>query len=163
MSARVAVMLRASTGSLALWVVSLIVPVIALLAAYLPEQASPCCNRRVREINSQITGDFNEGITGAKTIKDPRHRGAKDGRRLRAARPRTCARPRIRSRALPSDRLHPPRACSGLHCGHGAWCSGAAAIAGAASEVLMQIATLSAFTTYALSALIGADPDAWCA
>ncbi len=26
-------------------------------------------NRRIRELNSQITGDFNEGITGAKTIK----------------------------------------------------------------------------------------------
>ncbi len=26
-------------------------------------------NRRIRELNSKITGDFNEGITGAKTIK----------------------------------------------------------------------------------------------
>ena len=52
---------------LALWVLA-IVPLTALAAAFFQEKLV-VLNRRIREINSQITGNFNEGITGAKTTK----------------------------------------------------------------------------------------------
>jgi len=62
----VAVML-AINWKLALWVI-VIVPVTALGAAYFQKQLV-VLNRKIREVNSQITGNFNEGITGAKTTK----------------------------------------------------------------------------------------------
>lgn len=49
-------------------VVILIVPVIAVLTGYFQNRILHW-NRRVRKINSKITGSFNEGITGAKTSK----------------------------------------------------------------------------------------------
>ncbi len=52
---------------LSLYVVS-IVPVVAVLFAVFQKKLIQV-NREVREINSTITGNFNEGITGAKTIK----------------------------------------------------------------------------------------------
>lgn len=52
---------------LALWVLA-IVPLTALAAAFFQKKLV-ILNRRIREINSQITGNFNEGITGAKTTK----------------------------------------------------------------------------------------------
>ena len=52
---------------LALWVI-VIVPVTALGAAYFQKQLV-ILNRKIREVNSTITGNFNEGITGAKTTK----------------------------------------------------------------------------------------------
>ncbi len=52
---------------LALMVI-VIVPIIAVLFS-LFQRKLIYVNREVREINSRITSDFNEGITGAKTIK----------------------------------------------------------------------------------------------
>lgn len=52
---------------LALWVI-MIVPVTALGAAYFQKRLVGL-NRKIREVNSRITGNFNEGITGAKTTK----------------------------------------------------------------------------------------------
>lgn len=49
-------------------VVILIVPVIAVLTGYFQNRILHW-NRKVRKINSKITGSFNEGITGAKTSK----------------------------------------------------------------------------------------------
>ncbi len=49
-------------------VILLIVPAIAVLTGYFQNRILHW-NRRVRKINSQITGAFNEGITGAKTAK----------------------------------------------------------------------------------------------
>ncbi len=49
-------------------VVILIVPVIAVLTGYFQNRILDW-NRRVRKLNSKITGAFNEGITGAKTTK----------------------------------------------------------------------------------------------
>ena len=49
-------------------VVILIVPAIAVLTGYFQNRILHW-NRKVRKINSQITGAFNEGITGAKTSK----------------------------------------------------------------------------------------------
>ena len=45
-----------------------IVPIISVLFAIFQGKLVRV-NREIREINSTITGDFNEGITGAKTIK----------------------------------------------------------------------------------------------
>ena len=62
----IVVMLWMDPG-LALMVLS-IVPLFAVLFAIFQKKLVGV-NRQVREINSKITGNFNEGITGAKTIK----------------------------------------------------------------------------------------------
>ena len=62
----VVVMLVINTR-LALLVIA-IIPAIAVLYSIFQKRMIKV-NRQVREINSKITGDFNEGITGAKTIK----------------------------------------------------------------------------------------------
>lgn len=49
-------------------VVILIVPIIAVLTGYFQNRILHW-NRKVRKLNSKITGAFNEGITGAKTSK----------------------------------------------------------------------------------------------
>ena len=51
-------------------VVVLVVPFAAALTAYFQPRILQW-NRKVRKINSKITGAFNEGITGAKTSKTP--------------------------------------------------------------------------------------------
>lgn len=48
--------------------VVLIVPLITVIFS-LFQKGLICVNREIREINSKITGNFNEGITGAKTVK----------------------------------------------------------------------------------------------
>lgn len=48
--------------------VLVIVPIVALVSVYFQRKLTRL-NRRVREINSEITGAFNEGITGAQTSK----------------------------------------------------------------------------------------------
>ena len=62
----VAVMLLVN-ARLAMLVI-VILPLIALLFSVFQTKLIRV-NREVRELNSKITGDFNEGITGAKTIK----------------------------------------------------------------------------------------------
>lgn len=52
---------------LALWVI-VIVPITAVGAAFFQKKLV-ALNRKIREVNSKITGNFNEGITGAKTTK----------------------------------------------------------------------------------------------
>ena len=61
------VVMLAVNARLALWVLA-IVPIVSLAAAFFQKKLVSL-NRRIREINSQITGNFNEGITGAKTTK----------------------------------------------------------------------------------------------
>lgn len=54
------------------WKLALLVMVIVpflLVAATFFQKKLVVLNRRIRETNSQITGNFNEGITGAKTTK----------------------------------------------------------------------------------------------
>ena len=46
----------------------LLIPVAAVLIAYFQKHLV-VLNRRIREINSTITGNFNEGITGARSIR----------------------------------------------------------------------------------------------
>jgi ATP-binding cassette subfamily B protein len=48
--------------------VSLVLPVAAVVIV-LFQRALFHVNKKIRELNSRITGDFNEGITGARTIK----------------------------------------------------------------------------------------------
>ena len=48
--------------------VMMILPLVTLLFAYFQKKMI-AVNRQVREVNSRITGNFNEGITGARTIK----------------------------------------------------------------------------------------------
>ena len=62
----VAVMLVINTR-LALLVIA-ILPLIVILFSLFQKHLIRV-NRQIREMNSRITGDFNEGITGAKTIK----------------------------------------------------------------------------------------------
>ena len=60
------VMLK-TNARLAFWVL-LIVPVIAVVAQMF-QLKLVTLNHKIREVNSQITSNFNEGITGAKTTK----------------------------------------------------------------------------------------------
>lgn len=62
----IVVMLRINF-KLALWVIA-ILPLAALGMAFFQKKLVTL-NRKIREINSRITGNFNEGITGAKTTK----------------------------------------------------------------------------------------------
>lgn len=62
----VAVML-VTNFKLALCVIA-IIPLTALAATFF-QRKLVTINRKIREINSRITGNFNEGITGAKTTK----------------------------------------------------------------------------------------------
>ncbi len=48
--------------------VAVIVPVVAVISVYFQRKLTRL-NRKVREINSEIVGDFNEGITGVATSK----------------------------------------------------------------------------------------------
>ena len=61
------VVMMAINIRLALFVM-MILPLVTLLFAYFQKKMI-AVNRQVREINSRITGNFNEGITGARTIK----------------------------------------------------------------------------------------------
>ena len=63
-SAAVMVMLN---PRLALLVLS-IIPLLAVLFGFFQKKLIHI-NREIREVNSRITGNFNEGITGAKTVK----------------------------------------------------------------------------------------------
>ena len=60
------VMLKVNV-KLAFWVL-LIVPIIAVVAQMF-QMKLVTLNHKIREVNSHITGNFNEGITGAKTTK----------------------------------------------------------------------------------------------
>ena len=61
------VVMLAINARLALMVM-VILPLIVVLYSLFQKKLI-YANRRIRELNSKITGDFNEGITGAKTIK----------------------------------------------------------------------------------------------
>ena len=52
---------------LALWIVILLVAAAAIITFF--EKRLVVSNRKIREFNSVITGDFNEGIAGARAIK----------------------------------------------------------------------------------------------
>ena len=61
------VIMLAVNARLAL-ILFLLIPVAVLIIIYFQKHLV-VLNRKIREINSKITGNFNEGITGARTIK----------------------------------------------------------------------------------------------
>ncbi len=63
----VLIMMLAINIKLALYILALL-PFAALMIVFF-QRILVVLNRKIREINSTITGDFNEGITGAKQIK----------------------------------------------------------------------------------------------
>ena len=52
---------------LALWMVAMLAAAAFLITVFQTKLVA--VNRRIREMNAKITGDFNEGITGARSIK----------------------------------------------------------------------------------------------
>ena len=62
----IAVMLYTSPG-LAVWMIFLLAVSTAVISFF--QKKLIVIGRRVRELNSRITGDFNEGISGAKSVK----------------------------------------------------------------------------------------------
>lgn len=61
------IVMLAINAKLALMVLTIIPLIVILFSVFQTKLIR--INREIREINSKITGDFNEGITGAKTIK----------------------------------------------------------------------------------------------
>lgn len=61
-----AVMLR--TNRRLTLIVLVVIPIVTAIVALMQSKLTEA-NRRIREMNSRITGSFNEGITGAKTVK----------------------------------------------------------------------------------------------
>jgi len=49
-------------------IVLAVIPAVTVLVAFMQKHLTSA-NRKIREMNSKITGSFNEGITGAKTVK----------------------------------------------------------------------------------------------
>ncbi len=49
-------------------IVLVVIPIVTAIVSLMQKKLTDA-NRRIREINSKITGSFNEGITGAKTVK----------------------------------------------------------------------------------------------
>lgn len=49
-------------------IVLVVIPIVTAIVALMQSKLTDA-NRRIREMNSRITGSFNEGITGAKTVK----------------------------------------------------------------------------------------------
>ena len=128
---------------LALWVVAL-TPVITLIAAFFQSKLT-VLNRRVREINSQITGNFNEGITGAKTTKTlvVEEKMEQDfGRTTEDMRKTSIRTARYRATFISIVMFTASFAMALV-----LWRGGTLAMT---SETLMQIGTLSVFMNYAL-------------
>lgn len=123
-------------------VIILIVPAIAILTGYFQGKILHW-NRKVRKINSKITGSFNEGITGAKTSKTLviEDQNAEQFREL------TASMHHAGTRAARLNAVYIPLVL---------FCSTAAVaivlLRGGHMSLngVLQIATLSAFTTYAV-------------
>ena len=139
----VVVVMFAINWRLALWVVAL-TPVITLIAAFFQSKLT-VLNRRVREINSQITGNFNEGITGAKTTKTlvVEEKMEQDfGRTTEDMRKTSIRTARYRATFISIVMFTASFAMALV-----LWRGGTLAMT---SETLMQIGTLSVFMNYAL-------------
>ena len=62
----IAVMLK--TNAKLTLIMLVVIPIVTLIVAIMQKRLT-AAHRKIREMNSKITGSFNEGITGAKTIK----------------------------------------------------------------------------------------------
>ena len=128
---------------LALWVVAL-TPIITLIAALFQGKLT-VLNRRVREINSQITANFNEGITGAKTTKTLviENKMARDFGETTHDMKRTS----IRTARYRATFISIVMFTASFAMALVLWRGGSLVMT---SETLMQIGTLSVFMNYAL-------------
>lgn len=63
----VIVMMLRINARLAVYIIALVPAAVVLILLF--DRVLVRRNRKIRELNSKITGDFNEGITGAKSIK----------------------------------------------------------------------------------------------
>ncbi|MDD7652035.1 MAG: ABC transporter ATP-binding protein [Candidatus Faecousia sp.] len=124
-------------------VVLLIVPVVAFLTGYFQNRILHW-NRKVRKINSRITGAFNEGITGAKTSKTLviEEQNTKSFRDLTAS---------MHNAGVRAARLNAVYIPLVLFCSTVAVAIVLLRGGYMVTEHVLEIATLSTFTTYAVS------------
>ena len=127
-----------------------VVPLFALTVTLFQRKLLPL-NRRVREINSQITGDFNETITGAETVKTLNaQRRMETGFLARTGEMRRTATSAARWRALFGSAI---TFASSLALALVLWRGGILTEQG-----VLEIGTLSVFVSYALGIM---EPVRW--
>ena len=127
-----------------------VIPLLAVAVTLFQRKVLPL-NRRVREINSQITGDFNEMITGAETIKTLNAQGTvRDAFTARTAEMRRSATVAARWRAMFGSAI---TFASSLALALVLWRGGIITLEG-----VMEIGTLSVFVSYALGIM---EPVRW--
>ncbi len=122
--------------------VMLIVPAIALLTAYFQGKILNW-NRKTRRINSQITSAFNEGITGARTSKTMviEDDNFKDFQKLTSAMEKSSVKTQMLNAVYIPLIMFLSSMATALVLARGGYL---------AMQGLMEIGTLSAFTTYAV-------------
>lgn len=127
-----------------------VVPLFVLTVTLFQRKLLPL-NRRVREINSQITGDFNETITGAETVKTLNaQRRMETGFLARTGEMRRTATSAARWRALFGSAI---TFASSLALALVLWRGGVLTEQG-----VLEIGTLSVFVSYALGIM---EPVRW--
>ena len=127
-----------------------VVPLFVLTVTLFQRKLLPL-NRRVREINSQITGDFNETITGAETVKTLNaQRRMETGFLVRTGEMRRTATSAARWRALFGSAI---TFASSLALALVLWRGGILTEQG-----VLEIGTLSVFVSYALGIM---EPVRW--
>ena len=127
-----------------------VVPLFVLTVTLFQRKLLPL-NRRVREINSQITGDFNETITGAETVKTLNaQRRMETGFLARTGEMRRTATSAARWRALFGSAI---TFASSLALALVLWRGGILTEQG-----VLEIGTLSVFVSYALGIM---EPVRW--
>ncbi|MCR4672562.1 MAG: ABC transporter ATP-binding protein/permease [Lachnospiraceae bacterium] len=123
----------------------IIIPITVLLMVFF-QRKLVAFNRKIREINSKITGNFNEGITGAKTIKvlDIEDKMSADFEKDTSEMKKTAVRESHYSALFISTVTFMSSIVLAIVLDSGGRLT---------SEGLMQLGTLSVFMTYALSIL----------
>ena len=122
--------------------VMLIVPLIAILTAYFQNKILHW-NRKTRRINSQITGAFNEGISGARTYKTLviEEHNINDFKSLTADMRQASIKTQVLSAIYIPSIMFLSSVATALVLTRGGYLS---------MQGLMEIGTLSAFTSYAV-------------
>ena len=130
--------------------VLVIVPLAAIASVYFQRHLIRL-NRRVREINSQITSNFNEGITGAKTTKTlvAERRMEEDFNKTS----REMTRVSVRTAHFRSMFVSTISFASYLALAFVLWRGGNASVEG-----ILELGTLAAFTSYAMNMM---EPIQW--
>lgn len=127
-----------------------VIPLFVLTVTLFQRRLLPL-NRRVREINSQITGDFNETITGAETVKTLNAQSRMErGFLARTADMRRTATAAARWRALFGSAI---TFASSLALALVLWRGGILT-----GQGVLEIGTLSVFVSYALGIM---EPVRW--